>query len=115
MKRHEEVPGIVVKLEAEGQIKRHRSHLEQGTRHHDTDKLKDLDPDKKFNLLCELNVIEQVTNVCNTTIVQNAWKNGAELSIHGWIYSLRNGILKELTPCISSREDFIQRRDIEKM
>ncbi|WP_041277626.1 carbonate dehydratase [Desulfotalea psychrophila] len=74
------------------------------------DKLKDLEPDKKFNLLCELNVIEQVTNVCNTTIVQNAWKKGAELSIHGWIYSLRNGILKDLTTCIDSREEFDRRK-----
>ena len=46
--------------------------------------------------LCELNVIEQVANVCNTTIVKNAWKNGAELSVHGWVYNIKNGILKDI-------------------
>ena len=61
------------------------------------DKLKELKHEEKFDVLCELNVMEQVTNVCNTTIVQKAWEKGAELSIHGWIYNIENGILKELT------------------
>ena len=52
--------------------------------------------ENKLDLLCELNVKEQVKNICNTTIVQNAWKEGKELSIHGWIYSIENGILKDL-------------------
>ncbi|MGH1540447.1 MAG: carbonate dehydratase [Arenicella sp.] len=66
------------------------------------DKLKDLGDEEKLNTLCELNVIEQVTNVCNTTIVQKAWKNGADLSVHGWIYDINNGILKDLDRCITS-------------
>ena len=66
------------------------------------DKLKELKHEEKFDVLCELNVKEQVTNVCNTTIVQKAWEKGAELSIHGWIYNIENGILKELTASISS-------------
>lgn len=52
--------------------------------------------DKKLDLLCELNVKEQVTNVCNTDIVRNAWKQGKELSVHGWIFSIENGTLKNL-------------------
>ncbi len=56
----------------------------------------ELDHEKKLDLLCELNVKEQVKNICNTTIVKNAWKQGKELSIHGWIYSIENGILKDL-------------------
>jgi len=52
--------------------------------------------EKKLNLLCELNVKEQVNNICNTTIVKNAWKEGKKLSVHGWIYSIENGILKDL-------------------
>ena len=68
------------------------------------DKLKQLEHAEKFDLLCELNVMEQVTNVCNTTIVQEAWKNGAELSIYGWIYNIDNGILKELTPAVTSSQ-----------
>ena len=48
------------------------------------------------NLLCELNVEEQVRNVCSTTIVRNAWKRGQELTVHGLVYALKDGILKEL-------------------
>lgn len=55
------------------------------------------DEDARSSRLCELNVIEQTNNVCNTTILKNAWNRGAEISVHGIVYSLRNGILKELT------------------
>ena len=72
------------------------------------EKLNGLKHDGKLDLLCELNVIEQVTNVCNTTIVQNAWKNNAELSIHGWVYSIEDGILKDLDTCITSREQLME-------
>lgn len=54
------------------------------------------DERERFSRLCELNVIEQVANVCNTTIVQNAWKRGQELSVHGLIYSLKDGILRNM-------------------
>jgi carbonic anhydrase len=46
--------------------------------------------------LCELNVIEQVLNVCQTTIVRDAWERGQEMSVHGWIYGLRDGLLRDL-------------------
>ena len=46
--------------------------------------------------LCELNVTEQTRNVCNTTIVKNRWKSGGDLAVHGVVYSLKNGILKEM-------------------
>jgi carbonic anhydrase len=46
--------------------------------------------------LCELNVLEQASNVCRTTIVQDAWRRGQPLSIHGWIYRLRNGLIRDL-------------------
>jgi carbonic anhydrase len=62
-----------------------------------------LEHDEKLDLLCELNVKEQVTNVCNTTIVQDAWKQGRELSVHGWIYNIKNGILKDLDSGVGSR------------
>ncbi len=67
------------------------------------DILEQLKPEEKFDALCELNVKEQVTNVCNTTIVQKAWEKGSELSIHGWIYNIENGILKELTSSVTSK------------
>ncbi len=59
----------------------------------------------KINLLCELNVIEQVANICHTTIVQSAWKSGQKLTVHGWIYSIEDGILKDLNVCITSKND----------
>jgi carbonic anhydrase len=46
--------------------------------------------------LCELNVIEQVVNVCQTTVVRDAWARGQELAIHGWIYGIRDGLLQDL-------------------
>lgn len=55
-----------------------------------------LDDKEKFHRLCELNVVEQVNNVRNTTVVQKAWKRGEELYLHGWIYNLENGILKDI-------------------
>ena len=54
------------------------------------------DENKKLNLLCELNVKIQVANVCHTTIVQNAWNRGQELNVHGWIYSIQDGLLHDL-------------------
>jgi carbonic anhydrase len=54
------------------------------------------DPDEKLNKLCELNVIEQVLNVGETTIVQDAWKRGQELRVHGWIYDLSDGLIRDL-------------------
>ena len=49
----------------------------------------------RINRLCELNVIEQVVNVCQTTVVQDAWERGQNLTVHGWIYSLSDGLLRE--------------------
>ena len=62
------------------------------------------DSDQKLARLCELNVIEQVTNVCQSPIVQQAWQSGAELSVHGLIYSLQTGVLHDLNVTHSSPE-----------
>jgi carbonic anhydrase len=48
------------------------------------------------NRLCELNVIEQVANVCQTTIARDAWERGQELTVHGWIYGINDGLLRDL-------------------
>jgi carbonic anhydrase len=50
----------------------------------------------RMDLLCELNVMTQVSHVCHTTIAQNAWARGQKLSVHGWVYSLQDGLLKDL-------------------
>jgi carbonic anhydrase len=52
--------------------------------------------------LCELNVIEQVVNVCQTTIARDAWERGEELSVHGWIYSLKDGRLRDLNMTVTA-------------
>ena len=66
------------------------------------------DENEKVNLLCELNVIKQVANVCHTTIVQNAWRSGQELTVHGWIYGIEDGILKDLDVCITNPDEISQ-------
>ncbi|MDP2561258.1 carbonate dehydratase [Psychrobium sp. 1_MG-2023] len=57
--------------------------------------------------LIELNVIEQVMNVAQTSIVQGAWERGQELQLHSWIYSVKDGRLRDLNTCISSSEEAI--------
>jgi carbonic anhydrase len=58
--------------------------------------------DTRVNRLCELNVLEQVSNVCQTTIVRDAWERGQPLSVHGWIYGLKDGLLRSLNVTASS-------------
>jgi carbonic anhydrase len=71
-------------------------HVED-VRHKHEKLLSDLPGDAEAcDRLCELNVIEQVTNVCQTTIVRDAWERGQELTVHGWIYGLRDGLLRDL-------------------
>ncbi len=62
-------------------------------------------------MLCELNVIEQVVNVCQTTIVEQAWEKGQELTVHGWIYGLEDGLVRDLKISISSQSAVSGRYD----
>lgn len=62
-------------------------------------------PDGRLDRLCELNVIEQVANVCQTTIVRDAWEAGHKLAVHGWIYGLKDGLLRDLNVTIVNREE----------
>jgi carbonic anhydrase len=76
-------------------------HIKDVYRHHQ-DRLDAItDETEKLNRLCELNVIEQVANVCHTSIVQKAWEGGQDLAVHGWIYSIEDGILKDLDVCVA--------------
>ncbi|MBX9744410.1 MAG: carbonic anhydrase, partial [Chlamydiales bacterium] len=59
------------------------------------------DETARYNRLVELNVLQQVLNVCHTTIVQEAWNRGQFLCIHGWVYDLQSGKLKDLNCCFS--------------
>jgi len=55
--------------------------------------------------LCELNVIEQVVNVCETTIARDAWERGQPLAVHGWIYALQDGLLRDLKMTVTALEE----------
>lgn len=61
------------------------------------------DRELRIRRLCELNVVEQVINVGNTTIIQDAWDRGQRIAIHGWLYDLSDGLLRDQKVCISSR------------
>ena len=58
-------------------------------------------PESRHDRLCELNVIEQVVNVCQTTIVHDAWDRGQALCVHGWVYSLTDGLIRDLGITVS--------------
>jgi carbonic anhydrase len=60
---------------------------------------------QRLNKLCELNVIEQVLNVGRTTIVQSAWGRGQQLHVHGWIYGMEDGLLRDLGICIADQSE----------
>ncbi len=60
------------------------------------------DPAARQDRLCELNVAAQVANVCHTTIVQDAWRRGQPLAVHGWIYDLGDGLLRDLDLTVGS-------------
>ncbi|MGV8958833.1 MAG: carbonate dehydratase [Stenotrophomonas sp.] len=65
------------------------------------------DPEMRHARLCELNVIEQVVNVCHTTVVNDAWERGQKLMVHGWVYSLRDGIVREMGIDVGSADDLL--------
>lgn len=64
-----------------------------------------LDEREKQDRLCELNVIEQVINVCQTTVVRSAWEQGQELTVHGWVYGLQDGLLRDLGMAVSAADE----------
>jgi carbonic anhydrase len=62
-------------------------------------------PARRVDVLCELNVIEQVMNVAQSTVVQDAWARGQSLSLHGWVYGLRDGLLQDLLMTVEGTDD----------
>jgi carbonic anhydrase len=67
-------------------------------------RLDHLPQEEQEDILCEMNVIEQVGNVALSTVVQDAWSRGQPLSVHGWVYGLRDGLLKDLQVTMDCRE-----------
>ena len=68
------------------------------------------DENAQVNRLCELNVIEQVVNVCETSVVRDAWASGQQLWVHGWIYGIADGLLRDLQMTIANGDDVEAKR-----
>ncbi|SRR5258706_5504567 len=78
----------------------------QDVMHKHEAQLSAIDDDReRGDRLCELNVIEQVGNVCQTTIVQQAWERGQDLTVHGWIYGVHDGLLRDLALRVSGKAE----------
>lgn len=106
---HYDCGGIKASLDDEyhGLIDNWLRHIKDVKRFH-SEELDKLDEREKLDRLCELNVIEQVRNVCNSSIVQQAWERDASLTVHACIYGIHNGILKDLNATISSDQELKQ-------
>jgi len=72
---------------------------------------------RRVDALCELNVLEQARNACQTTVVQDAWARGQEIVVHGWVYGLHNGLLEDLQLTAAKAEDLepAYRRALERV
>jgi carbonic anhydrase len=75
-------------------IQKHQRHLSELA-----------DENDRCNLLCSLNVIEQVSNVCKTTVVRDAWERGQQLTVHGWIYGMKDGLVRDLATSASCLDE----------
>ena len=72
-------------------------------------KLADIDDlNERVNRLCELNAMQQVVNVCQTSVLREAWARGQDVTVHGWCYSLENGLINDLKVSASSREQAVE-------
>lgn len=100
---HYNCGGIRAALESEphGLIDNWLTHIRDVIDAH-RDELTGLPSESSIDLLCELNVKRQVYNLCQSSILQNAWANGADVTVHGLIYSIKNGILKDLNTSVSA-------------
>lgn len=97
--------GVIASLDnqSHGLIDNWLRHIQDVYRFHkeSLDTIKD--KKERINLLCELNVIEQVANVCNTTTLINAWVEDQDITVHGVVYNLQDGILKDLNVSVNGK------------
>jgi carbonic anhydrase len=103
---HSRCGGVVAALtnQRAGLVDNWLRHV-QDIRDHHIDFLMSLDEAGRVDALVELNVLEQARNVCQTTVVEDAWQRGQALVVHGWVYGLHNGLLKDLTMTVSGPDD----------
>jgi carbonic anhydrase len=80
-------------------------HVQDVRHKHETRLLSLADAADRGDRLCELNVIEQVANVCQTSIVRDAWERGQEVAVHGWIYGLQDGLLRDLHTTVTNQDE----------
>jgi carbonic anhydrase len=99
--------GITAALEGKrlGLIDNWLRHVQDVYRKHEHEITAIKTMEARADRLCELNVIEQVMNVCETTVVQDAWIRGKKVTVHGWIYALKDGMLRDLGMTISSPDE----------
>jgi len=86
-------------------------HMEEVRRKHQETLNATGDDSKAFDRLCELNVIEQAANVCHAKTVRDAWENGQMLTVHGWIYGLQNGLLRDLNVTSTNFDEALRAYD----
>jgi carbonic anhydrase len=72
-------------------------------------RVEELPEEKRHDRLCELNVLEQVINVSRTIVVEDAWQRGQDLTIHGWIYGLRDGLIRDLGLTLTAPDHIAER------
>ena len=80
-------------------------HVQDVHQKHERHLNEKLSPALRHNRLCELNVMEQVVNICQTTIVQDAWDREQPLTIHSWVYGLKDGLLQDLGVTVSALDE----------
>lgn len=68
------------------------------------------DLQRKVDRLCELNVVEQVVNVAQTTVIESAWQRGQAVTVHGWVYGLKDGLIRDLNADVSATEQIEESR-----
>lgn len=80
-------------------------HVQDVYKKHEPSMSKFTNEQERWRKLCELNVIEQVRNICETTIALDAWGRGQPLAVHGWIYGIEDGLLKDLDMCVTGNDN----------
>ena len=96
--------GVLAALrdEKHGLVDNWLRHVQDVRRRHQADLSAIEHEADRHNRLCELNVIEQVINVSQTTVVRDAWARGQELAVHGWVYDIRDGLLRDFGTCVAA-------------
>ena len=83
-------------------------HVQDVAARHERELLPSMTADARADRLCELNVLEQALNVCQTTVIQEAWRRDQPVAVHGWIYSLEDGLVRDLDFNVSSADQTVE-------